>query len=184
MFTSSSWGTKKPRCKPPQKYYSWTSSTRNQEAGKKKACAYWELNKNHTICKNPSTKNHNSQHAILILPTQRESRQDSRPFKSQKKKKNSTLWYGSISNTPSNCRVGFQKATGLKQFNFYCSHQKSSCPVSLLFFDSQGRIKQGVLMASILVILGCKTRELHDSSFQFPAKETCDGKSTQSDWIT
>lgn len=87
MFTSSSWGTKKPRCKPPQKYYSWTSSTRNQEAGKKKACAYWELNKNHTICKNPSTKNHNSQHAILILPTQRESRQDSRPFKSQKKKK-------------------------------------------------------------------------------------------------
>lgn len=87
MFTCSSWGTKKPRCKPPQKYYSWTSSTRNQEAGKKKACAYWELNKNHTICKNPSTKNHNSQHAILILPTQRESRQDSRPFKSQKKKK-------------------------------------------------------------------------------------------------
>lgn len=86
MFTCSSWGTKKPRCKPPQKYYSWTSSTRNQEAGKKKACAYWELN-NLTICKNPSTKNHNSQHAILILPTQRESRQDSRPFKSQKKKK-------------------------------------------------------------------------------------------------
>lgn len=97
-------------------------------------------------------------------------------FKSQYKKINSTLWYGSINNTPNNCKVGFQKATGLEQFNFNCSHQKSSCPASVCFLMAR-KDKTRCFDGINLVIFGCKTRELHDWSFQSLAKETCNSKS-------